>query len=170
MKIPLTKSLGPLLIEKKLFLVTAESCTGGLLSSMITDVPGSSEYFIGGLSTYSYEAKEKLLNVKKDTLTNFGAVSEETVKEMAFGVRNVFSGTIPVQQIIGISVSGIAGPSGGLPEKPVGLVWFGLSTVTGTWAYKKLWNGNRIQNKKSSAIFALQLICDYLSNLNVIEY
>lgn len=170
MKIPLTKSLGPLLIEKKLFLVTAESCTGGLLSSMITDVPGSSEYFIGGLSTYSYEAKEKLLNVKKDTLTNFGAVSEETVKEMAFGVRNVFSGTIPVQQIIGISISGIAGPSGGLPEKPVGLVWFGLSTVTGTWAYKKLWNGNRIQNKKSSAIFALQLICDYLSNLNVIEY
>jgi len=169
-KIPLTKSLGPLLIEKKLFLVTAESCTGGLLSSMITDVPGSSEYFIGGLSTYSYEAKEKLLNVKKDTLTNFGAVSEETVKEMAFGVRNVFSGTIPVQQIIGISISGIAGPSGGLPEKPVGLVWFGLSTVTGTWAYKKLWNGNRIQNKKSSAIFALQLICDYLSNLNVIEY
>jgi len=168
-KIPLTKSLGPLLLEKKLFLVTAESCTGGLLSSMITDVPGSSEYFIGGLSTYSYEAKEKLLSVKKDTLIKFGAVSEETVKEMAFGVRHVFSGTVPVDQIIGISISGIAGPSGGQPEKPVGLVWFGLSTASGTWAYKKLWNGNRKQNKKSSAFFAIQLICDYLSEPNKIK-
>lgn len=164
MKIPLAKKIGKLLISKNLFLVTAESCTGGLLSSFITDIPGSSEYFIGGVSTYSYEAKEKLLGVKHETLIDFGAVSEETVKEMAFGVRNTFTGSVPIQQIIGVSISGIAGPGGGMPGKPVGLVWFGLSSELGNWAIQKNWNGNRIQNKKLSAIFALQLIEQYLMN------
>jgi PncC family amidohydrolase len=131
---------------------------------MITDVPGSSEYFIGGLSTYSYEAKEKMLNVNSATLVTYGAVSEETVIEMAIGARHAFSGKVKVDQIIGVSISGIAGPGGGIPGKPVGLVWFGLSTPTGTWAFKKYWNGNRVHNKKSSAIFALQLIHDYLTD------
>jgi PncC family amidohydrolase len=164
LKIPLAKKVGNLLISQNLHLVTAESCTGGLLSNMITDIPGSSEYFIGGVSTYSYEAKEKILGVNHETLVNFGAVSEETVKEMAIGARKVFSGSVPFDQILGVSVSGIAGPGGGMPGKPVGLVWFGLSTQKDTIAIKQVWTGNRIQNKKSSAIFALQLIESFLKN------
>jgi len=163
LKIPLAKKVGKLLISHNLHLVTAESCTGGLLSNMITDIPGSSEYFIGGVSTYSYEAKEKILGVNHETLVNFGAVSEETVKEMAIGARQVFAGAVPFDQIIGISVSGIAGPGGGMLGKPVGLVWFGLSTPFDTIAIKQIWNGTRIQNKKISAIFALQLIESFLN-------
>jgi len=162
LNIPLSKKVGKLLISQNLFLATAESCTGGLLSNMITDIPGSSEYFIGGVSTYSYEAKEKILGVNHETLVNFGAVSEETVKEMAVGARKVFSGSITFNQIVGVSISGIAGPGGGMPGKPVGLVWFGLSTPNETIALKKIWDGNRVQNKKYSAVFALQLIESFL--------
>ncbi len=152
------------LTEKNLYVVSAESCTGGLLSHLITNVPGSSAYYIGGVSTYAYEAKRGLLNVKTETLEKFGAVSGETVVEMARGVRNLFAGEIPAEKMIGISISGIAGPGGGMPGKPVGLVWFGLSTPTGTWAWKKYWQGDRIKNKELSADFALLLILKYLSN------
>lgn len=162
MKEPLQTTIGKLLVLEKKYLVVAESCTGGLLSNLITDIPGSSNYFIGGVSTYSYEAKKKLLAVQSSTLENYGAVSAETVKEMAIGVRNLFSGSILVANLIGISISGIAGPGGGMPGKPVGLVWFGISANTGTWAIKRIWNGNRLQNKLYSANFALELLQDYL--------
>src|SRR3990172_5334310 len=109
-------------------LATAESCTGGLVSDRITNVSGSSEYFPGGIVAYSYEAKASLLGVSWDTLNTHGAVSEETVLEMARGARKLFNADI------GISVSGIAGPTGGTPEKPVGTTWFGLVTNTGEWA------------------------------------
>lgn len=152
------------LTERNLYLVSAESCTGGLLSHLITNVPGSSAYYVGGVSTYAYEAKRGLLKVKPETLETYGAVSGETVVEMAKGVRVLFSGEIPLEQMIGISISGIAGPGGGMPGKPVGLVWFGLSTPAGTWAWKKIWDGDRIRNKELSADFALLLIKNYLSN------
>jgi len=155
--------IGDLLIQKQKYLVTAESCTGGMLSNLITDVPGSSDYYIGGVSTYSYGAKRKLLKVKAMTLESYGAVSSETVKEMAIGVRELFAEEVTFENIIGISISGIAGPGGGMPGKPVGLVWVGLSTLDGTWAYKRVWNGDRIQNKKYSSIFALQLLQAYLT-------
>lgn len=137
-------------------IAAAESCTGGLVSDRITNVSGSSEYFPGGIVAYSYEAKVNLLGVSWDTLNAHGAVSEETVLEMARGARKLFGADI------GISVSGIAGPAGGLPEKPVGTTWFGLVTNTGEWARHFVWNGDRIQNKHHSSEAALQFVLDYL--------
>lgn len=158
------ENIGPLLEKEGLYLVTAESCTGGLLSHLITNVPGSSAYFIGGISTYAYEAKKKLLGVRSDTLENYGAVSRQTVMEMSFGVRELFKGEIPIEKIIGISITGIAGPGGGMPGKPVGLVWFGLSSRKGSWAWNRFWKGDREYNKLESAKFAFELIRQYLEN------
>ena len=157
------ESIKPLFIKAQMNLVTAESCTGGLLSHLITNVPGSSAYYIGGVSTYAYEAKKKLLNVSPETLEGFGAVSRQTVIEMAKGVRKLFCGEIPFEKLIGISITGIAGPDGGMPGKPVGLVWFGLSSFDGTWAWNRIWTGNREQNKLESAQFALELIILYFN-------
>lgn len=137
-------------------LSAAESCTGGLVSHRITNVAGSSAYFPGGIVAYSYEAKASLLGVSWDTLNSHGAVSEETVLEMARGARKLFDADIAV------SVSGIAGPGGGTPEKPVGATWLGLSTSTGEWARHFLWDGDREQNKLHSSEAALQFVLDYL--------
>jgi len=148
--------IGNLLNEKKLTLATAESCTGGLIASHITDVPGSSVYFLGGIVAYSYEAKASLLGVSWDTLNTKGAVSREAVIEMAQGARRVFNVDIAV------SVSGIAGPGGGTPDKPVGTVWVGLATPSGEEARHFVWEGDRIHNKQLSSEAALQFILDYL--------
>lgn len=137
-------------------LVTAESCTGGLISHRITDVPGSSEYFLGGIVAYAYEAKASLLGVSWDTLNTKGAVSRETVLEMARGARQALNADIAV------SVSGIAGPAGGTPEKPVGFTWLGLVTPTGEWARHFIWDGDREQNKRYSCDAALQFVLDYM--------
>ena len=148
--------IGRLLREKNLKLATAESCTGGLIADRITNVPGSSEYFRGGIVAYAYEAKVALLNVSWDTLRMYGAVSKETVIEMARGVR------ISLGADLALSVSGIAGPGGGLPDKPVGTTWIGLSTTEGDWARRFVWQGDRIENKALSADAALQFVLDYL--------
>ena len=148
--------IGRLLREKNLKLATAESCTGGLIADRITNVPGSSEYFRGGIVSYAYEAKVALLNVSWDTLRMYGAVSKETVIEMARGVR------ISLGADLALSVSGIAGPGGGLPDKPVGTTWIGLSTTEGDWARRFVWQGDRIENKALSADAALQFVLDYL--------
>ena len=166
MVIPLESQIGPLLINKGYFLSCAESCTGGLMSHLITNIPGSSAYFIGGVSTYAYEAKKKLLGVKSETLEKYGAVSGETVFEMAIGVRKLFAGEIPEEKLIGLSISGIAGPGGGMPDKPVGLVWFGFSSHLGTWAVKKYWDGNRQENKSYSANYALSLLVNFLNGMD----
>jgi len=142
--------------NKGLKLATAESCTGGLIADRITNVPGSSEYFRGGIVAYAYEAKVALLDVSWDTLRMYGAVSKETVIEMARGARVAFGADIA------ISVSGIAGPAGGLPDKPVGTTWIGLSTTAGDWARRFVWDGDRLQNKALSADAALELLKDYL--------
>ena len=150
------KVLHDYLIKSGLKLVTAESCTGGLISHRITDMPGSSEYFAGGFVAYSYEAKASLLGVSWDTLNTKGAVSRETVLEMAHGAQEA------LQADISISVSGIAGPGGGTPQKPVGFTWVGLVTQKGEWARNFVWDGNREQNKGYSCDAALQLVLDYL--------
>ena len=134
-----------------------KSCTGGLVASRITDVPGSSDYFIGGVVSYAYEAKVGLIHVSWDTLQTYGAVSREIVLEMARGAREI------LQADIAISVSGIAGPGGGLPDKPVGTTWIGLSAQEGEWARVYCFDGDRLQNKSSSADAALQLLLDYLN-------
>jgi len=148
--------VGQLLLDKGFKLATAESCTGGQLADRITNVPGSSEYYRGGIVAYAYEAKVALLKVSWDTLRAYGAVSEETVIEMARGAR------IALGADVAVSVSGIAGPGGGMPDKPVGTTWIGLSTTAGDLARRFVWDGNRVQNKALSVEAALQLLTDYL--------
>lgn len=148
--------VGRLLQERGLKLVLAESCTGGLLGSRITDVPGSSEYFLGGVVAYAYEAKVDLLGVSWDTLNSKGAVSHETVIEMARGIRNLMKAHVAV------SISGIAGPGGGTPEKPVGTTWIGLVAEDGEWAQTFQFAGDREGNKVFAVNAALQLLLDYL--------
>ena len=156
MKEPLEMTAGKLLLQQGLTLGTAESCTGGLISHRMTNIPGSSEYFLGGVAAYSNAVKEHLLGVQRKTLDQFGAVSRETVLEMAHGARTALGA------LIGLSTSGIAGPGGGTAEKPVGLVWIGLSTPGGDWAWRCQFNGNRMENKEASAEQALQKLVDYL--------
>lgn len=148
--------VGDLLKEQKLKLALAESCTGGLLGSRITDVPGSSEYFPGGVVAYAYEAKVELLGVSWDTLNTKGAVSRETVLEMARGIRHRMNADIA------ISVSGIAGPGGATPEKPVGTTWIGLVTEETERAELFQFSGDREQNKTSAVEAALRLLLEYL--------
>lgn len=148
--------IGNILQKRGLKLAAAESCTGGLIGSRITDVAGSSEYFLGSVVAYAYEVKVKLLDVSWDTLNQYGAVSRETVLEMASGAQQKIGGDIA------ISVSGIAGPGGGTPEKPVGTTWIGLVAKDGEWAKEFHFSGNREQNKSSAADAALQMLLDYL--------
>lgn len=156
MEQPIENMLGGLMRRRKRTLATAESCTGGLVADRITNVPGSSEYFRGGIVAYAYEAKVALLGVSWDMLRTHGAVSREVTMEMARGAR------VALDVDIAVSVSGIAGPGGGLPGKPVGTTWVGLSTEDGDWARKFIWEGDRLQNKALSAEAALQLVLDYL--------
>ncbi len=158
----LEKQAGEILSATGLKLCLAESCTGGLIAHRITNVAGSSKYFLAGVVAYSYEAKETMLGVRKSTLTRYGAVSQETVLEMARGVRRKLQNRFPLEQTVGVSVSGIAGPGGGLPGKPVGLVWIGLSTPDGDKAMQFLGTGDREQNKSFSAEKALEVLLEYL--------
>jgi len=149
--------VGVLLHQKGIKLALAESCTGGLVSHLVTNIPGSSDYYLGGVTAYAYEAKERLLGVKHETLVTFGAVSRETALEMAHGARLAFGADI------GAAVTGIAGPGGGMPHKPVGLVWIALSTPGGEWVFRYVFDGNRIENKTASAHQVLRLLVDYLT-------
>jgi PncC family amidohydrolase len=148
--------LGELLRARGWTLATAESCTGGLLGHRITNVPGSSDYYIGGVTSYAYKAKVGLLGVHWETLDKYGAVSEQVVLEMARGVRRVLGADL------GVSISGVAGPGGGTSEKPVGLVWIALSAREGDWARRFLFSGERLAIKRQSAQAALQILVDYL--------
>jgi PncC family amidohydrolase len=154
--------LGSLLREKGLKLVVAESCTGGLIGHRITNVPGSSDYYLGSVTAYAYEAKERLLGISKDDLLRYGAVSGQIAVEMARGVRSVLAPDFGIESLVGLSVTGIAGPGGGMPEKPVGLVWVGVSAVDGEWAWRFLMSGNREQNKNAFASAALDVLKGYL--------
>ena len=145
-----------LLRQRGLKLAVAESCTGGLIGHRITNVPGSSDYFNGGVIAYAYEAKVNLLGVSWNTLKAYGAVSRETVLEMAAGARR------SLEADIAVSVSGIAGPGGGTPDKPVGTVWVGLAAPEGKWARVFHFPGDREQNKAAASEAALALLLDYL--------
>ncbi|MEO0294539.1 MAG: nicotinamide-nucleotide amidohydrolase family protein [candidate division WOR-3 bacterium] len=145
----LEEVVGKLLKEKGKTLSVAESCTGGLLASRITDVPGSSEYFIGGVVAYSNEIKKKILKVKEEDLLKFGAVSEPVVRDMAKNVREIFGSDF------GLSISGIAGPTGGTKEKPVGTVYFSISYEKESIVFKNLFKGTRGEIKFQSSHFIL---------------
>lgn len=137
-------------------LAIAESCTGGLIGHRLTNIPGSSTYYMGSVTAYAYDAKVRLLGVLWKTLEAHGAVSREVVMEMAQGVRRALAADI------GVSVSGIAGPTGSTPKKPVGLVWIGLNTTYGNWARKFNFEGDRLAIKEEAAEAALKYLYDYL--------
>lgn len=147
---------GELLRARGWRLAVAESCTGGLIGHRLTNIAGSSTYYMGSITAYAYEAKVRLLGVTWETLEKYGAVSEPVVLQMARGVRRVLAADV------GLSVSGIAGPSGGTPEKPVGLTCFALSIPDHEQAWRFIWHGDRIFNKEQSAEQGLQLLVDFL--------
>jgi PncC family amidohydrolase len=154
--LPLEFLVGELLRQRKLHLATAESCTGGLIGHRLTNAPGSSDYYLGGVIAYSNQVKTNQLGVRLETLEKFGSVSQETVLEMARGVSQL------LRAEIGLSVSGIAGPGGGSPEKPVGLTWIGLSAHGFEKAWSYTWPGGRLQVKEQTAGQALKLLVMYL--------
>lgn len=149
---PLEVVLGNTLREKQLSLAIAESCTGGYLTHLITSVPGSSDYFLGSLIPYAYEIKMRQLGVKPETLEQYGAVSEPTIKEMANLVRAKFNTSI------GVATSGIAGPGGATPDKPVGTVWIAYSDRYQTVTRKLQLSKDRLINIKLASVAVLNLI------------
>ena len=133
-------------------LSVAESCTGGLLGSLITDTPGSSDYFLGGIIAYHNDIKSGLLSVPKKTLKKHGAVSAETAKSMARNVRKIF------ESDLGIAITGIAGPGGATAQKPVGLVYIALASKGNVSCKKYFFTGSRKKIKSQSAKSALKLL------------
>ncbi len=154
----LEQVVGRLLRQRGLMFGSAESCTGGYVAHLITSVPGSSEYFAGSVVAYSNELKMKLLSVRAETLERFGAVSEETVREMVAGALD----TLGVD--VALSISGIAGPGGSTPEKPVGTVWLAVGDRTRIIAQKHIFARDRIKNIQLSAIFGLNMVRKFLLN------
>jgi nicotinamide-nucleotide amidase len=149
-------SVAVLLIEKKLTIATAESCTGGLIAKRLTDVPGSSAYMERGVVTYSNRAKVELLGVPSNVIEEHGAVSRETAEAMAEGMRwNANSD-------LALSVTGIAGPTGGTPEKPVGLVYIGLATPVGVTVKGYNFAGDRSEIRYATSQKALDIVRRYL--------
>jgi nicotinamide-nucleotide amidase len=134
------------LMERKLTIASAESCTGGMFGAAMTDVPGVSAVFDSSLVTYSNEAKIRELGVRPETLEQYGAVSEQTAREMAEGVRRVSGADI------GVSVTGIAGPDGGTEEKPVGTVYIGLATAEHTVCRLSTWNSSSRRSNRNYAV------------------
>jgi len=156
----LSKQVGQALAQRKATVTTAESCTGGWIAKVITDVAGSSAWFERGFVTYSNQAKQQLVGVSPQTLEAYGAVSEQVVLEMATGALQ------EAQADYAVSVSGIAGPDGGSAEKPVGTVWFGFANNRGqTFAQKALFSGDREAVRRQATEFALQTLWkDFLKN------
>ncbi len=156
--VTLIAKIAHLLTSSRRSLAVAESCTGGMLGKMITDLPGSSEYFWGGIISYSNEAKKFLLDVKDNTLSSFGAVSKETAQEMAQGLRKL-SGTD-----FALSITGNAGPEGGTPAKPIGLVYIGLAYAGGCEVKKLNFAGGRDGIRILSVKSALDLLRRYIES------
>ncbi|MGF7217669.1 nicotinamide-nucleotide amidase [Spirosoma lacussanchae] len=150
--------VGRTLTERQLTLATAESCTGGYVASRITSVPGSSAYFLGSIVSYSNDVKINQLGVKPETLQQFGAVSEETIRQMAEGVRHA------LQADVGIATSGIAGPDGGTPDKPVGTVWIAVATGKRTTTRLLKLGQYRDQNIQLTTTYLLNLLREELLN------
>ena len=148
----LEETVGKLLTEKKLRIAVAESCTGGLIADKITDVSGSSNYFERGVITYSNQSKTELLGVTEEVIKLRGAVSKEVAEAMAIGIRRI------AKTDIGISTTGVAGPTGGTTEKPIGLVWIGYSDSESTFAMRFHLGDQRKRVKERAAQAALELV------------
>ncbi len=154
----LEQVVGRLLLDRGQIFGCAESCTGGYVAHLITSVPGSSRYFAGGVVSYSNELKQRLLGVRAETLAHTGAVSEQTVREMATGALDVLGVDVA------LSVSGIAGPEGGTPDKPVGTVWMAVADRSRVVTQKHLFARDRAKNIQLAAIFGLNMVRKFLLN------
>ena len=152
----LEEKVGELLKAKKLSLSTAESCTGGSIAALVTSVPGSSEYFNGGIVAYSNEVKMSLLHVSAETLEKYGAVSRETVIEMVKGAMKA------LKTDCAVSTSGIAGPSGGTKEKPVGTVWIAAAYKNEIVTFRQEGDDGRGGNVQKAIRNALMMLCECL--------
>lgn len=155
----LQEAVGNALRARNLQLALAESCTGGYLSHLITSVAGASDYFPGSVVTYSNEMKIKFLGVNQETLERHGAVSEETAREMAEGAMSAFNAGVA------LSVTGIAGPGGGTPDKPVGTVWVAVCDGERTEAQKFLFGRDRVKNIHLASIYALNMLLKFLKTM-----
>jgi len=155
----LEQEVGNLLRQKRLTLGIVESATGGLISHLITNVPGSSDYYRGSVTAYSNEVKIKVVGVKEDTINKYGAVSYQVAEEMAQGGRKILATDICLAD------TGIAGPNGATQGKPVGLFYIGLSHQAGTYSQKHYFQGNREQNKHQAAELAFGWLKEYLVSL-----
>ena len=153
------QDIGNLLRQKGLTMGVVESATGGLISHLITNVPGSSDYYQGSVTAYSNEAKIKVIGVKEDTINKYGAVSSQVAEEMAQGGRKILAADICLAD------TGIAGPGGATPEKPVGLFYIGLSHQASTDSQKHNFQSDRVQNKRRAAEAALGWLKEYLTSL-----
>lgn len=152
----MSKIIAKILTEKNLTISVAESCTGGLISSALTDIPGSSKYFILGVIAYSNDMKIKLLNVLEETILKHGAVSKETALEMANNIRHLGKTNI------GIGITGIAGPEGGEPSKPVGTIFISVAVGHHLYFKKFIFKGGRLKIRKKAAEAALELLHECL--------
>jgi PncC family amidohydrolase len=150
------QDIAPRLNARGWRLAVAESCTGGLLGHEITQVSGSSAYFLGGVISYADDVKMNLLGVSEASLIRWGAVSAQVALEMAAGVCRCTGAEV------GLSITGIAGPTGGTPQKPVGLTFIGLAAPHERRAWRHVWDGNRSENKQASARAALAHLLRYL--------
>jgi len=148
--------VGPLLRARGATVTTAESCTGGLIGNLLTDVSGSSDYYLGGVIAYSNDVKRYVLGVQAETLATVGAVSQETALQMAHGVRRLLGADYA------LSTTGIAGPTGGTPEKPAGLVYIALVGPGIERCERHVWDEDRLGNKMQSARRALQVLIEHL--------
>jgi nicotinamide-nucleotide amidase len=153
----LEEQVGNLLLEKGLTLGTAESCTGGMIASRLTDIPGSSDYFKGGIVSYTNEVKNKVLGVSQEILDTFGAVSRETAEAMAMGARE------KINADLGLSVTGVAGPGGGTAEKPRGLVYIALAAADIVICREHHFAGSRAAVRQGTVNSSLNLLRQYLS-------
>lgn len=160
MTMQVTSDVARLLREKNLTIACAESCTGGMLMHELTNLPGSSAYVLGGIVAYSNAIKHSLLGVQENTLAVFGAVSEQVAAAMARGVRAAFGANIAV------GITGIAGPDGGTPDKPVGLTYISFTTADMTTVRRFEWDGDRFANKSASVHAALKFILEQLDGHN----
>jgi len=163
-EIELEVTLSELLKQKNLTLAVAESCTGGLIGDRLTNIPGSSSFLLADIVAYSNDSKMKYLNVSRDLIGTHGAVSKEVAEAMASGVR-ISSGAD-----VGVSVTGIAGPSGGSPEKPIGLVWIAYSDTNGTTSLKFNFGDERLRVKERASQAAMELVRRKILNLELSEH
>ncbi|MCM8789578.1 MAG: CinA family protein [Candidatus Omnitrophica bacterium] len=151
---PVINQIHKLLLKRKLTVSVAESCTGGILSNFLTYSPGSSKYFVSGIVAYSNEAKARLLSIPRRVIAKNGAVSKQVALLMAKNVRKI------AQTDFGIGVTGIAGPSGATPEKPVGMVFIAVATKTKTTCKKFNFRGSRATVRKTAALKVLELLAE----------